>query len=159
MPSSEEYWRLSDGVGNWVFAAVCFAIALVLMRLVLRERITLQGSMSYLVSLALLGGMVVFPDTTGWVAHALGFSTLANFFFCAAIASLIILHLRALITLSRVQLRSIALTQELAILQEKLDRLAERVAATERAQPPVASAVEPPSAAPVATIDPPEHGA
>lgn len=127
MSSAEEYWRLSDGVGNWVFAAVCLAIALVLARLVLRERITLQGSMSFLVSLAVLGGMVVFPDATGWVAHALGFSTLANFFFCTAIAALIILHLRALMTLSRVQLRSIALTQELAILQEKLDRLAARV--------------------------------
>jgi len=136
MPSSEEYWRLSDGAGNWVFAAVCLAIALVLMRLILRERITLQGSMSYLVFLALLGGMVVFPDVTGWVAHALGFSTLANFFFCAAIAALSILHLRALVTLSRVQLRSIALTQELALQQEKLERLASRVALAERALSP-----------------------
>lgn len=124
MESSEQYWRLSDGVGNWVFAAVCLAIALVLMRLILRERITLQGSMSYLVFLVVLGGMAVFPDATGWVAHALGFSTLANFFFCAAIAALAILHLRALVTLSRVHLRSIALTQELAILQERLDRVA-----------------------------------
>ena len=124
MQSSEVYWRLSDGVGNWVIAAVCLVIAVVLMRLILRERITLQGSMSYLVFLVVLGGMAVFPDVTGWVAHALGFSTLANFFFCTAIAALAILHLRALVTLSRVQLRSIALTQELAILQERLDRVA-----------------------------------
>lgn len=129
MQSSEQYWRLSDGVGNWVFAAVCFAIALVLMRLILRERITLQGSMSYLVFLMVLSAMAVFPDVTGWVAHALGFSTLANFFFCTAIAALAILHLRALVTLSRVQLRSIALTQELAILQERLDRIAPASAA------------------------------
>jgi hypothetical protein len=123
MQSSEVYWRLSDGVGNWVFAAVCAVIAVVLMRLILRERITLQGSMSYLVFLVALGAMAVFPDATGWVAHALGFSTLANFFFCTAIAALAILHLRALITLSRVQLRSIALTQELAILQERFERV------------------------------------
>jgi hypothetical protein len=123
MQAPEAYWRLSDGVGNWVFAAVCLVIAIVLMRLILRERITLQGSMSYLVFLVVLGGMAVFPDATGFVAHALGFSTLANFFFCTAIAALAILHLRALITLSRVHLRSIALTQELAILQERIDRL------------------------------------
>jgi hypothetical protein len=122
MQSTEAYWRMSDGAGNWVFAAVCLVIALVLMRLILRERITLQGSMSYLVFLGVLGGMAVFPDVTGRIAHALGFSTLANFFFCAAIAALTILHLRALVTLSRVHLRSIALTQELAILQERLDR-------------------------------------
>ena len=120
---AEEYWRLSDGVGNWVFAGVCLIIALVLGRLILRERLTLQGSMSYLAFLGVLGAMAVFPDATGWVAHKLGFFTLANFFFCTAIAALSILHLRALVTLSRVQLRSIALTQELAIVQEKLDRV------------------------------------
>jgi len=135
MQSSEAYWRLSDGVGNWVFAAVCLVIAVVLMRLILRERITLQGSMSYLVFLVVLGGMAVFPDATGWVAHALGFSTLANFFFCTAIAGLSILHLRALVTLSRVHLRSIALTQELAMLQERLDRVARSSAAPRRAEP------------------------
>ncbi len=123
MQSTEEYWRLSDGVGNWAFAAVCAVIGLVLLRLIVRERITLQGSMSYMLFLVVLGSMAVFPDATGYVAHALGFSTLANFFFCTAIAALAILHLRALITLSRVQLRSIALTQELAILQEKLERV------------------------------------
>jgi hypothetical protein len=122
-PETEEYWRLSDGVGNWVFAGVCLVIAIVLARLILRERLTLQGSMSYVAFLVVLGSMAVFPDGTGWVAHKLGFSTLANFFFCTAIASLSILHLRALVTLSRVHLRSIALTQELAIVQEKLDRV------------------------------------
>jgi hypothetical protein len=122
MQTEEEYWRLSDGVGNWVFAGVCLVIALVLARLILRERLTLQGSMSFVAFLAVLGAMAVFPDATGWVAHELGFSTLANFFFCTAIAALAILHLRALVTISRIQLRSIALTQELAIVQEKLDR-------------------------------------
>ena len=122
MQTDEEYWRLSDGVGNWVFAGVCLVIALVLARLILRERLTLQGSMSFVAFLAVLGAMAVFPDATGWVAHKLGFSTLANFFFCTAIAALAILHLRALVTLSRVHLRTIALTQELAILQEKLER-------------------------------------
>lgn len=126
MQSPEEYWRLSDGVGNWVFAAVCLLIATVLVRLIVRERIMLQGSMSYLAFLFVIGGMAVFPDATGYVAHALGFSTLANFFFCAAIASLAILHLRTLIMLSRVHLRSVALTQELAILNEKLDSVAGR---------------------------------
>jgi hypothetical protein len=123
MQPAEEYWRLSDGVGNWVFAGVCMIIALVLFRLIVRERVTLQGSMSYLAFLVVLGSMAVFPDATGYVAHLLGFSTLANFFFCTAIAALSILHLRALVTLSKIQLRSVALTQELAILQEKIDRV------------------------------------
>lgn len=122
MQQSEEYYRFRDGPGNWVFAGVCLVIALVLFRLIVRERITLQGSMSYLAFVLVLGAMAVFPDEAGQVAHALGFSTLANFFFCTAIAALAILHLRALVTLSSVHLRSIVLTQELAILQEKLER-------------------------------------
>ena len=141
MQPTEEYWRFSDGAGTWLFGGVCAVIALVLLRLILRERLTLQGSMSYLGFLVLLGGMALFPDATGHVAHALGFSTLANFFFCTAIAALAILHLRALVTLSRIQLRSITLVQELAILQEKLER---SLHAQAQAQPP------PPPAATVA---------
>lgn len=130
----EEYWRFGAGTGTWIFGAVCVAIAFVLVRLILRERLTLQGSMSFLVFLIVLGAMAIFPDATGAVAHALGFSSLANFFFCTAIAALAILHLRAMVTLSRIQLRSITLIQELAILQEKLDRAI--ASAPPRAEPP-----------------------
>jgi len=131
-PAEEEYWRFSAGAGTWIFGAVCVLIALVVVRMILRERIILQGSMSFLISLAVLGGMALFPDAAGWLAHQLGFSTLANFFFCTAIAALVILHLRGLVTLSRLQLRSITLVQELAIIQEKL----ERVELAQARQPP-----------------------
>ena len=106
----------------WIFAVACLAIALVLLRLLFRERITLQGSMSYLSFLVVLGAMAVFPGTTTRVARAFGFTLMSNFFFCTAIAALAVLHLRALVMLSRIHLRSIALTQEVALLQEKLDR-------------------------------------
>ena len=107
----------------WLFGIAALVIALVLMRLLFRERITLQGSMSFLAFLTLLGSMAVFPNITVRVAQKLGFTLMSNFFFCTAIAALAILHLRALVTLSKVHLRSIALTQELAILQEKLERV------------------------------------
>lgn len=107
----------------WLFGIAALVIALVLMRLLFRERITLQGSMSFLAFLTLLGVMAVFPTFTQRIALKLGFTLMSNFFFCTAIAALAILHLRALVTLSKVHLRSIALTQELAILQEKLERV------------------------------------
>jgi hypothetical protein len=107
----------------WPFGVACIVIALVLLRLLARERITLQGSMSYLAFLVVLGAMAVFSNTTTRIARALGFTLLSNFFFCTAIAGLAILHLRALVMLSRIHLRSIALTQELALLQERLDRV------------------------------------
>jgi hypothetical protein len=109
--------------GTVVFAGVCLVIALVLVRLLFRERITLQGSMSYLAFLTLLGSMAVFPNLWLRIANYLGFTLLSNFFFVTAIAALAILHLRSLVTISRVNLRTIALTQELALLQEKLDRV------------------------------------
>ena len=107
----------------WPFGVACVVIALVLLRLLARERITLQGSMSYLAFLVVLGAMAVFSNTTTRIARVLGFTLLSNFFFCTAIAGLAILHLRALVMLSKVHLRSIALTQELALLQERLDRV------------------------------------
>ena len=110
----------------WMFGLVALLTALVLLRLLFRERITLQGSMSFLGFLTVLGLMAVFPGYTGRLAAKLGFTVMSNFFFCCAIAALAILHLRALVTISKVNLRSIALTQELAILQEKLDRVAQR---------------------------------
>jgi hypothetical protein len=109
--------------GTLVFAGVCLVIALVLLRLLFRERITLQGSMSYLAFLVLLGSMAVFPTLWLRVANYFGFTLLSNFFFVTAIAGLVILHLRSLVTLSKVHLRTIALTQELALIQEKLDRV------------------------------------
>ena len=113
----------------WVFAVVCGAIALVLLRLLFRERITLQGSMSYMAFLAVLGLMAIFPYQTTILARRLGFTLMSNFLFCTAIAALALLHLRSLVTVSKIQLRSVTLTQELAILQEKLDRL-ERASAS-----------------------------
>ena len=118
----DDLW-FQGGTGTYVFGGVCLVIALVLFRLLFRERITLQGSMSYLAFLALLGSMAVFPNLWLRIATYLGFTLFSNFFFVTAIAALAILHLRALITISRVNLRTVALTQELALLQEKLDRV------------------------------------
>jgi hypothetical protein len=107
----------------WSFSAVCLLVAVVIVRLVLRERMLLQGSLSYLAFLTLLGLMAVFPQQTMRLSSAMGFTLLSNFFFAVAIGLLALLHLRALVTISKVHMRSIALTQELAILQERLDRV------------------------------------
>lgn len=105
-----------------VFAIACLVIALVMLRLLLRERITLQGSMSYGAFLLVLGLMAIFPSKTQYLAGKLGFTLMSNFLFCTAIAALALLHLRALVTLSKVHLRTVAITQELALVQEKLER-------------------------------------
>jgi len=118
---------MSELMKYWSFAAICFVVAIVILRLVLRERLLLQGSLSYLSFLTLLALMAVFPTQTNDLARAMGFTLLSNFFFTVAIGFLALLHLRALVTISKVHARSIALTQELAIVQERLERtLAEK---------------------------------
>ena len=106
----------------WMFAAVCVIVALFLVRMVLSEQLTLQASLSFLVLLLIGAAVALFPRLTSWLAYRMGFTLPSNFFFSVLIAALGFLHMSALVHLSRVQLRSVTLTQELALLQEKVDR-------------------------------------
>src|SRR5688500_9249428 len=110
------------GENYLVFAIACLVIALVMARLLLRERVTLQGSLSFLAFLLVLGLMAVFPTHTQYLATKLGFTVVSNFLFRTALAAPALLHLRALVPLSKGQLRTTALPQELAVLQAKIDR-------------------------------------
>jgi hypothetical protein len=67
----------------------------------------------------------VVPNLTSSIAHAMGFTLPSNFFFAIATGALALLHVHTLVTLSRTELRSITLTQELGLLREKLDRVAQ----------------------------------
>lgn len=92
---------------------------------------TLQGSLAYLTLLAGLTVAALFPALDAWLAQLMGFSLVSNWFFALAIAGLSFLHLAALVQSSRMELRSIALTQQVGILQERLDRLERAAAAPE----------------------------
>jgi len=106
----------------WVFGGTCLLFALVTLRLIIRERVTLQGTLAFLLLLFGMGLASLFPQADAWIATRMGFTLVSNWFFALCIAALSFLHLLALIAISRVELRSIALTQELALLQEKLER-------------------------------------
>jgi len=106
----------------WIFALFCLLLGGVVLRLILRERISLQGSLSFLALLFLMSMVGLFPGAALRVAQAVGFTLPSNFFFAIAIAALGLLHISVLITMSRLELRSVTLTQELAILNEKLDQ-------------------------------------
>ena len=113
---------MSELAKYWIFAAICLVVVAIVLRLVLRERLMLQGSLSYLAFLGALGLMAIFPETTMRIARPMGFTLLSNFFFAVAVGVLALLHLRALLTISKVHMRTVALTQELAIMQERLER-------------------------------------
>lgn len=138
----------------WLFAAFCIAIALFMFRMVIKERVTLQASLSFLLVLLLTAGFAIFPEPLTWVAIRLGFTLPSNFFLAAGVGALAFLHLASLVHLSRVQLRSVTLTQELALVQEKLATLEGRLVARldERERP------EPAQGAPRVVSDPSQRG-
>jgi hypothetical protein len=107
----------------WLFAAFCCVVIGLLLRLVLRERITLQSSLWLFFLLLGLFVLAVFPGLTATLAHAMGFVLPSNFFFALAVSALLLAHVHTLVILSRTELRSITLTQEIALLRERIDRL------------------------------------
>jgi hypothetical protein len=109
---------------HWIFIGFCAAIIVLLLRLIIHERITLQSSLAFLTVLVGMMTVALFPDVTFWVARKMGFIVPSNFLFAMAIAALALLNVATLVTLSRVELRSVTLTQELGLMQERLDRLA-----------------------------------
>ena len=108
----------------WPFGLVCIAFAGAILYLLLRRRVTLQASLTYILLLFAIGVAAIFSPASTWVARHLGFELPSNFFFAMSIGALSLLHLVSLTAQSRLELRSIALTQELALIAEKLDRLA-----------------------------------
>jgi hypothetical protein len=123
-----------------VFAAFALLVGALLLRLALRARITLQNSLVFLLFLAGMAALAIDPRVTAWLAAKLGFSLPSNFLFATVIVALVLLHVTTLVTLSRVELRSIALTQELALLREKIEKVAspppgESAAKDDRAAP------------------------
>jgi hypothetical protein len=108
---------------HWVFAGFCAAVVVLLIRLVFRERVTLQSSLAFLLLLVAMLMVAIFPQSAFWLAAKMGFALPSNFLFAMGIGALALINIATLVTLSRVELRSIALTQELGLLREKLDRL------------------------------------
>ena len=109
----------------WLFAAFCLCVTLVMFRLILRERMLLQGSLSFFFVLGLLIFAALFPDVTNALSMAMGFSLTSNFFFAIGIGGLGVVHLTTLAALARYEQRSTTLTQELALLREQVERLSE----------------------------------
>jgi len=107
----------------WIFAICCTFVVVLLVRLLLRERVSLQHSLAFL--LFMLGALAtaVFPSLTYRLGRLMGFALPSNFFFAILIGVLVMLHLGTVIALSRLEARTIALTQELGLVQEQVARL------------------------------------
>ena len=107
----------------WIFAACCTVVVAFLIRLLLRERVSLQHSLAFL--LFMLGVLVTaaFPSMTSRLGLLMGFTLPSNFFFAILIGVLVLLHLGTVVALSRLEARTIALTQDLGLLQEQMARM------------------------------------
>jgi hypothetical protein len=107
----------------WVFVIGCLIVIGFLVRLLLRERVSLQHSLAFLVFMLGVVVVALFPSLTARLGGLLGFDLPSNFFFALLIGVLILLHVGTVIALSRLEARTIALTQELGLMQEQLSKL------------------------------------
>lgn len=105
-----------------VFAAVCLIYAVFILWLIIRRRVTLQTSLLYLLLMVTSGigsaALYKWPSLAG----ALGFTLPSNLLFSVAIGILSLLHLTSLLSISRIEQRSVTLIQEVALLHEQLCR-------------------------------------
>jgi len=120
----------------WIFAACCAVVVVFLVRLLLRERVALQHSLAFLLFMLGLVTVAVFPGLTNRVAQLMGFTLASNFFFAALIGVLVLLHLGTVISLSKLESRTVALTQEIGLMQEQLARLTPSAARFPAGPPP-----------------------
>lgn len=107
----------------WIFGIVCLAYASVVVWLLFHRRLSLQSSLAYLL---LVGGLGLGSLLLAWnprLVATLGFELPSNLIFAASIGALSLLHLFALMSMSKLESRSVTLVQELALLQEQLNRL------------------------------------
>lgn len=107
----------------WRFALACIVVALFLLRLVIRERISLQRSLALLVLMGAGAIWTLFPRSLVIVSRGLGFTLPSNFLLALVVGILVVVHVEALIALSKVEQRSVALTQEVGLVREQLERL------------------------------------
>jgi hypothetical protein len=106
----------------WLFAVLCALVVGFVLRLVLRETVTLQHSLAFLGLMSLILLSALLPSYTTRLSTFLGFVLPSNFFFAVLIGALVLLHLGTLIALSRLEARTIALIQDLGLLHERLAR-------------------------------------
>jgi hypothetical protein len=107
----------------WIFAACCVAVIGFLVRLLLRERVSLQHSLAFLVFMLGVLVVAVFPSLTVRLGRMMGFDLPSNFFFAVLIGVLVLLHVGTIIALSRLEARTIVLTQELGLIHEQMSKL------------------------------------
>lgn len=116
MPNDSLLWQY------WPFAAFSALVLGIVLRLLMRERVGLQGTLSYMLFLGVFGLAALLPKQASELAHAMGFAVLANFLFSLALIALTLLHLQSLVSLYRAERRTIQLIQELALLEERVGR-------------------------------------
>lgn len=106
----------------WPFAGFSALILVIVLRLLLRERVGLKGTISYVLFLGVFGLAALIPKQAAELARCMGFEVLANFLFSVAFIALALLHLQALVSIYRAERRTIQLTQDLALLEERVTR-------------------------------------
>lgn len=102
------------------------ALALVVLELVRRRRLSEEYSLLWLVSATVIAILGFSTPVLTWITHALGILYEASTVFAAGLAFATLMLLYVSVRLSRLGLECQALTRELALLRFEVERLRAR---------------------------------
>lgn len=106
----------------WAFGLVCVAYTLFLLRQLVKNRVTLQNALAFVMTFVFFGSVAVLLPYFPGLVRRLGFELQSNLIFLLALGALTFLQLLTLVALSRAEIRTVTLTQEVALLREELVR-------------------------------------
>lgn len=119
------------GMSNYVLSFVFFLLSLFFLIYTVyqikRKKLLLKYSLMWFLLSLCLFAFAIFPKPIFLLAHFLGFNVESNFIFSAAIFFLLLLCLGQSKTISQQVIRNKDITQEIALLNKKLDDLTNKL--------------------------------
>jgi hypothetical protein len=109
-----------------VATAVLLLLLAWVVRLIRRQRLTVQDSLAWLVSTLLLLAVVAFPQVLAAISRALGIQVPSNALFALGLLYLAVNTLSLTVAVSAESARVRRLVQECALLRQELEALGER---------------------------------
>lgn len=92
-------------------------------QLLKKKRLILKYALTWLLTGVVLIAMALFPGIIRWGAEALGIYSEVNFLFLSIVAFILIIEMSLTVIVSKVSLTNRRLTQKLALLEYKIDKL------------------------------------
>lgn len=100
-------------------------------QLLKKKRLILKYALTWLLTGVVLIAMALFPNIIRWGAAALGIYSEVNFLFLSIVAFTLLIEMSLTVIISKISLTNRRLTQKLALLENKIDKLERKINETD----------------------------